>query len=522
MFFTMPCPGCGKPLKGRDDLIGRSARCPYCRSAVTVQRPTVSVVSPEPDEPDGPTTVAVDITTKPVKPAGKTGGSTSASRRAKPSAKPAPQPIPEPPYAAAPDTNVSGFRAGLIAIAATAVFYLLLWPISSFGGKQTYLGRLFIGTSSFSGGGWVPIAEVFLFAWAIGMLVQKWLKIRGQQRGLLYDVLPQELGEAITLENLDRFVSHIRALPKEASGSFLITRCLRGLEHFRVRKSASDTATMLASQSDIDASNVDASYTMFHVFIWAIPILGFLGTVIGVSGAVAGFTGTLENSSDIGGLKEGLKSITSGLGTAFDTTLVALSMAMLLTFPVSSLQKVEGDILGQIDEYTNENFLRRLDDGREGGAERGMGGGRGDVARLIDAAMAPHRAQLEAWTTSLQTIGVDVAAQVKRGWDDVTATLVDEHARQASRIHEIDGLVTASREGFLRTIADTTASRREAGETMREAASSVKAYTASLERSLAALAATLEKLGEERVVVEIHPSPPSKPWWNLFGSGSRR
>ena len=178
----------------------------------------------------------------------------------------------------------------------------------------------------------------------------------------------------------------------------MVTRCLRGLEHFRVRKSAPDTATILSSQSDIDASNVDSSYTMFHVFIWAIPILGFLGTVIGVSSAVGGFTGTLESSSDIGALKEGLKSITSGLGTAFDTTLVALSMAMILTFPLSGLQKYEGDILGQIDEYTNENFLRRLDDGLDGGAERGLGGSRSEVSQAIEAALAPHRAQLEAWT----------------------------------------------------------------------------------------------------------------------------
>ena len=275
---------------------------------------------------------------------------------------------------------------------------------------------------------------------------------------------------------------------------------------------------MLSSQSDIDASNVDSSYTMFHVFIWAIPILGFLGTVIGVSAAVGGFTGTLESSSDIGALKEGLKSITSGLGTAFDTTLVALSMAMILTFPVSSLQKYEGDILGQVDEYTNENFLRRLDDGLEGGAERGLGGTRGEVAQLIDQALAPHRAQLEAWTQSVRSIGDDVATQVRRGWDDVSIKLVEEHSRQAARVGEIDGLVTASREGFARVVADAAGARQEAGESMREAAASVQAYTAALERGLAALANTLERLGEERVVVEVRP----RSRWSLFGAGRKQ
>jgi hypothetical protein len=419
-----------------------------------------------------------------------------------------------------PDTNASGLMGFVFGVVGTAAFYLLLWPISSIGGKQTYLGRLFIGTSSLAAGGWVPIAEVFLFAWASAMLVQKWLKIRRQQRGLLYDVLPTDLGETIRLGSIDRFVSHIRSLPPEAAGSFLVTRCLRGLEHFRVRKSAPDTATMLSSQSDIDASSVDASYTMFHVFIWAIPILGFLGTVIGVSSAVGGFTGTLENSNDIGSLKEGLRSITSGLGTAFDTTLVALTMAMLLTFPVSSLQKFEGDILGQIDEYTNENFLRRLDDGLEGGAERGIGGSRGEVAQAIDAALAPHRVQLEAWTKSVRSIGEDIAAQVKQGWEDVNAKLVEEHGRQAARVSEIDAMVATSREGLAQTVADVAAARHQAADTLKEAATSIRAYTVALERGIESLASTLEKLGEERVIVEVHR--PAAAWWNPFGSRSRR
>lgn len=520
MFFTMPCPHCGKSLKGRDDLVGRTARCPYCHSSVVVTKPDDVAAAGE-EEPDPSGRSAFAFESKPSKPSVKTSAEPSGAATAKARAsKTTDRPAPSSAFASSPDTNASGFLGFVFGIAATAAFYLLLWPISSIGGKQTYLGRLFIGTSSLAGGGWVPIAEVFLFAWAAAMLVQKWLKIRRQQRGLLFDVLPTEVGATIRLDSIDRFVSHIRALPPEAAGSFLVTRCLRGLEHFRVRKSAPDTATMLASQSDIDASSVDASYTMFHVFIWAIPILGFLGTVIGVSSAVGGFTGTLENSSDIGSLKEGLRSITSGLGTAFDTTLVALTMAMLLTFPVSSLQKYEGDILGQIDEYTNENFLRRLDDGLEGGAERGIGGSRGEVAQAIDAALAPHRVQLESWTKSVRSIGEDIAAQVRQGWEDVNAKLIEEHGRQAARVSEIDAMVATSREGLAQTVADVAAARHQAAETLKEAATSIRAYTVALERGIESLASTLEKLGEERVIVEVHRTEGA--WWNPFGSRSRR
>jgi hypothetical protein len=147
-----------------------------------------------------------------------------------------------------------------------------------------------------------------------------------------------------------------------------------------------------------------------------------------------------------------------------------------------------------------------------------VGGSRSEVAALIDRALAPHRAQLEAWTKQVRSLGDDVAAQVKQGWEEVNAKLLAEHGRQAARVGEIDGLVTAAREGLAQTMVDATAVRQEAGASLRESAASVQAYTAALERGLAALADTLERLGEEKVVVEVRP----KSGWSLFGNGRRR
>lgn len=396
MYFSMDCTKCGKTLKVRDELVGRHARCPHCQTAIVVARPAP----------------AATATPKTGTEAGKTASPTSAVD------------------VVAANTDISVMKHMLIGIAATALFYLAIWPISYSNGKITYIGRLLIGTATMDAGGWVPIAEVLLFFWSISMLVDKYLKIRRQKRGLLFDVLPSQLGDKISEDNLDRFVGHIRGLPKDAVGSFLVTRCLRGLEHFRVRRSAADTATMLTSQSELDQSGVDASYTMFHVFIWAIPILGFLGTVIGMSAAVGGFTGTLESASDINALKEGLKSITSGLGTAFDTTLVALMMAMILTFPVSSLQKSEGDLLGQVDEYTNEYLLRRLEDGR-GGPEQLTGATGNEMRALLAEAFAAQRQELSGWTDQLKSVGTTIAADVHKAWK-----VVDE--QQLARLQQTE------------------------------------------------------------------------------------
>jgi hypothetical protein len=57
------------------------------------------------------------------------------------------------------------------------------------------------------------------------------------------------------------------------------------------------------------------------------------------------------------------------LGVAFDTTLVALIMALFLKLPASSLQKAEEDLLNWVDEYCNENLLKRLKDGGDDDAK---------------------------------------------------------------------------------------------------------------------------------------------------------
>tara|TARA_B100000963_G_scaffold344022_1_gene346453 strand:- start:752 stop:1288 length:537 start_codon:yes stop_codon:yes gene_type:complete len=117
---------------------------------------------------------------------------------------------------------------------------------------------------------------------------------------------------------------------------------------------------MLKSQSEIDATMVDSSYVLIKVFIWAIPILGFIGTVLGISEAVSSFGGEMGAAADIEVIKEQLGQVTGGLSEAFDTTLVSLIFSLWVMFPTSVMQKNEEDLLNKVDEYCNEYFLKRL------------------------------------------------------------------------------------------------------------------------------------------------------------------
>ena len=264
---------------------------------------------------------------------------------------------------------------------------------------------------------------------------------------------------------------------------------LRGLEHFRVRKSTPEAFSILASQSEIDGNAVDSSYTLLKVFIWAIPILGFIGTVIGISAAVGGFSGSLDQAQDIAVLKESLNGVTGGLATAFDTTLIALVMSMLVMFPTSSMQKAEEDLLNWVDEYCNENLLKRLDD-RAAGRPAATPSSNEGIARAINAAMVPHHAELEAWKQKLESIGQTLTKSVVDGWGDLHEQAAgDLQQRQAA--------------------AD---SLQQSAEALNESAAALQSSLSDIQGGLRGLSDVLEGLGEQQVLIQ---QQPRRGW--LFG-----
>jgi hypothetical protein len=329
---------------------------------------------------------------------------------------------------------------------------------------------------------------------------------------MLFDLLPNDISEDITEESLDKFVRNINDLPVEPAESFLVNRVLRGLEHFRVRKSNPEVANVLALQSELDANAVESSYTLLNVFIWAIPILGFIGTVIGISAAVGAFSGSLEQAQDISVLKDSLNNVTSGLAVAFDTTLVALVMSMLVMFPSSSLRKAEEDLLSSVDEYCNENLLKRLSDGREAG-EPGALSDAQVVRREVAAAMS---AQLEAWNARLKAIGKTITTDVVEGWGALNKEMLRQQQENVEQVHDVDQMAA----GFLRTLdrlaQQTESVQGQVAAAISASAGAIEGHCAALEKGLAGLNRALEELGQKRIVVETLGRP------GLFGRLLRR
>ena len=439
MYLHIPCPSCGNKLTVREELSGRKCGCPHCKK--TIQIPSLSALAAyrqakQPAaEPGG-----IQIDTKRRRQKSQTQAKVQTNQGA-----------------IEDSTNASMLWSGLIGLGATVLFYLLLFPIHQFGWTELFWNR-----------GWVPYVTMLLTFWSFAILFLKWRKLRFQRQAMLLDVLPTELSEEITFDTLDDFLRHIAKLPVQGQ-SFLVNRVVRGIEHFRVRKSTSETVTMLGSQSDIDANNVMGSYTLVKVFIWALPIMGFIGTVIGVSSAIAGLAGSLENASDVSEIKGALNDVFAGLGTAFDTTLLALVLSLMVKVPCSAMQKSEEDLITWVDEYCNENLLKRLNDKREGGAQRGAG-----------------------------TSGVDPA--VIR--DVFTAAMGVYHEEWNRQVVEMSKATRDLQKSFVAITSQTEKLQLDAVKSNK----TLQKHFSGLEKGLTGLSTVLEKLGHEQVVVQQVPA----------------
>lgn len=470
------CPQCAQKLQTDDAYAGRSVRCPKCNTKLTVPAP-----APIPEGGDvSPAATGGGAFPKkqirlPATGARAPGVAASASRpqvpnRYGPSAR----------RSHTDSTNVSQGLAFAIGLGVTVVVYLVL-AIN----PKWYVSVLLMDR------GWICYAEMILAGWAAGFLLLKWRRMKKQKQAMLLNVLPAEISEDITAENVDRFLENIDSLPPHLHASFMISRMRHGLAHFKVRRSNPEVASMMMAQSDMDAGAIHSSYAVLKVFIWAIPILGFIGTVLGISDAVQSFSATLESAQEIDALRASLNGITSGLAVAFDTTLVALVLSLLISFPASAMQKAEEDLLTWVDEYCNENLLKRLNDSAAAGGAGALK--TDDTASVVAAVLDGQRAFVS---------GLHAAAE--------------RYDQLRERQEKLAAEFTAAVNAFT---GDAQAARTDSVAAIRETAEALQKSFAPLAEGVANLNRLLGELGGRQVTVQ---KPAIHQHFSLFGGRAKK
>ena len=191
------------------------------------------------------------------------------------------------------------------------------------------------------------ICLVLMIFCAIQILIRMWA-LASEQYLLGVDIFKEaDEGSAPLAGTLDE----LEALPAEMSGTHLMGALKASLRRYRITGDVQNTSD--AVQTSVEALGIrfEADNSMIRYIIWAIPSIGFVGTVRGIGQALSQADEAL--AGDIAGM-------TASLGTAFNSTLVALLASLLLMLLLHALQRAQDRRLVDIQAYCEEFLLKRI------------------------------------------------------------------------------------------------------------------------------------------------------------------
>lgn len=206
----------------------------------------------------------------------------------------------------------------------------------------------------------VVIPIVIFFFWCVVTLFVKGRKIRFQERALELSTVPQQADFVLNEASAQTVLQRLHTLVDSTRHFILLNRIDRALSNLRNVGGVSDVSSILQSQAENDENQVASSYVKLQGFVWAIPVLGFIGTVMGLSKAIGEFAGTVKGSGDIEEIKSSLTDVTGGLSTAFETTLIALVAALLIQLYITRMQTRENKLLDDCNDYCHSHVTTKL------------------------------------------------------------------------------------------------------------------------------------------------------------------
>ncbi len=134
----------------------------------------------------------------------------------------------------------------------------------------------------------------------------------------------------------------------------------RSKRHTRVSPFSASLDTLSEKTADIEMSlqllwrRHEESWLIPRYISWAVPILGFIGTVLGISLAADGIRRIIASDAGLASLSSDLDAAIAPLGIAFDTTLVALSLSVVLMLVLALVQRSEERLLATLERRLRE------------------------------------------------------------------------------------------------------------------------------------------------------------------------
>ena len=194
-------------------------------------------------------------------------------------------------------------------------------------------------------------ACLILFFWALAILAYKGYAVWRQQAQLDMDLLQLPVDMPIGTEDTRMLINRLQEIPGEGRNYLLPTALLSAVRRFASTRNIQDAATAVRTACDTHGERLESELSIIRYVSWAIPSVGFIGTVRGIGAALAQAHRAVEG--DITG-------VTQSLGVAFNSTFIALVLSIVLMFFIHQLQLRQERLILDADAYCQDTLINKL------------------------------------------------------------------------------------------------------------------------------------------------------------------
>lgn len=194
-------------------------------------------------------------------------------------------------------------------------------------------------------------ACLILFLWAMAILAYKGFVVWRQQRQLDDDLLQLPMNMPIGPEDTRELITRLQELPQGSRDFLLPSALLNAVQRFAATRNIQDAATAVRDACDTQGDRLDSELSTIRYIAWAIPSVGFIGTVRGIGAALSQAHRAVEG--DITG-------VTQNLGIAFNSTFIALLLSIVMMFFIHQLQHRQERLIHDTSAYCQRYLINKL------------------------------------------------------------------------------------------------------------------------------------------------------------------
>jgi biopolymer transport protein ExbB/TolQ len=194
-----------------------------------------------------------------------------------------------------------------------------------------------------------------LMFWALLIMAYKARLSLQEKKMLAHAMLNVHQGASILPEDARNLCRPLQELPQQEQQMLAPRTLLIALTRFSATASVAAVASAIKDICQSEADRLDSELAMIRYITWAIPSIGFIGTVRGIGQALGQAHQAVEGN---------IIGVTNSLGVAFNSTFIALVISIFIMFFTHQLQLLQERLVQNTQDYCDSNLLNHLKTGQ--------------------------------------------------------------------------------------------------------------------------------------------------------------